>query len=231
MGGFVLIAASIQAASRGLWPHRGDLIPLGLATRRSWARLLLFFHGIELRVSGPGREFLNSSEAFVIVSNHQSALDILALCCGVTKPFAFLAKRELLVIPVFGWAAWLAGTVYIDRKRGANDGKALSAVRRVLESGGSISVFPEGTRSFDGQLLPFKRGAFVMALETQKRILPITIRNSHALMPKKSLVIRPGLIELVVDEPISTLGLTSEARFPLASQVQSIIAKRLDIPA
>lgn len=196
--------------------------------RYLWSKYTLKFHSIELVVDGPGKACLSDSEAYIMVMNHQSALDIFANGYMTEKPFAFFSKKELLMIPLFGWAAWLAGTVYIDRKRGAGDEAALKALEKSLSAGASVLLYPEGTRSFNGELLNFKRGAFVMAIKLNRAVLPMTILDSYKLCPKKSWSMKPGRIHLWVDEPISTAGMSETDRFQLAERVREQIAKNLD---
>ncbi len=231
LGSFVLIAGSLQAIILRKWPWRGDIIPAGFWTRKTWARLLLWFYRVDIKIEGPGAKDFEKLHGTVIVANHQSALDILALAKAIPFPFAFFSKKELLMIPVFGWAAWLSGVVYVDRKKGVQHDSAMGAVKNILRRGGAVAVFPEGTRSTDGKLLPFKRGAFVMALDAQASILPVVIQGPRDLLPKHQLCVRSGTIRLWVGELISTKGLGTEARFELCEKARSIISNRLDLAA
>jgi 1-acyl-sn-glycerol-3-phosphate acyltransferase len=226
-GSSAIILGILQCVFCRLWPGRGDLVSLGVWSRWLWARSLLWFFEVKVEMEGPGSRQVPKS--CVMVSNHQSALDIVVFASSIPHPFGFLSKKELLMIPIFGWAAWMSGTIYIDRKRGAKDSGALQQFQRVLRRGGSISIFPEGTRSKTEALLPFKRGAFVMAIEAQADVLPVVLIGSGALMQKGQLKIRPGTIRMWIGEPISTKGLRQDDRFALCDKAREIISNRLDL--
>lgn len=227
-GLLVLFIGPLQALFLNRWPHHGRFIPIAQRIRRIWADFLLKLFGIRLKVSGAGSRYCPSPSGFVIVSNHQSALDILVFLSLFHSNVAFLAKKELLQIPLFGWGAWLSGTVYIDRRKGRENRASLATVEKTLKNGGSVIIYPEGTRSVGGELLPFKRGAFVTAIAMQAPILPICIKNSWKLLPKKTARFRPGEIEVVIEEPILSAGMGKEDRFRLAEMARERIAKHLD---
>jgi len=222
---FILVPFEVLFCWR--WPQKGHLLKLGIIIRRLWAKSLLLSYGIRVQAEGPG---LNSThDGCVLVGNHQSLLDIPILCAAHPKAFAFFSKKELLYIPFFGWVAWLCGTVYVDRKKGVRDDNALHAIRSVLRNGGSVAIFPEGTRSKDGKLGVFKRGAFVMAIETEAPILPFVILGSGELLPKGRFATRSGEARVWIGEPISTKGMSSDDRFALAKRVHDLVSNRLDL--
>jgi 1-acyl-sn-glycerol-3-phosphate acyltransferase len=187
---------------------------------------MLKSHGLSIKVEGPGAQIIESLRSAVFVSNHQSAVDILAHVMILPANAHFVAKKELFWIPVFGWGARVVGTIFIDRKKGARE-NSLKGVTAQLKEGNSVILYPEGTRSPDGQLKDFKRGAAVMAIEAQVPIVPMTIFNSGKLCPKKGLSIAPGEIRIYIDEPIETKNLTEEDRFVLTSKLHQIIENRL----
>jgi 1-acyl-sn-glycerol-3-phosphate acyltransferase len=142
------------------------------------------------------------------MANHVSNLDPPVLIPAIPQRVSVMAKRELFRIPVLGRAMRMASLVPIDR---SNKETAIASVRaagEVLRSGISMVVFPEGTRSPDGRLLPFKKGPFYMALESGVPIVPVTILGTQSLMPKGKSVARPGTATLILHPPIETAAFT-----------------------
>lgn len=152
-----------------------------------WASIYTIFNPF-WRVSIENRLVLNKSKTYVIVSNHQSLLDILILF-RLFKHFKWVSKKEIFRVPVVGWIMTL--NKYIKVKRGDKKSilKMMETCKKVLKSGISILMFPEGTRSVDGNLGVFKDGAFNLALETQTDILPIIIDGTSKAIPKKKLIL------------------------------------------
>ncbi len=168
-----------------------------------WARtlsaLLPFW---EIRCEG--REKIRKDKAYVVVSNHQSLLDIMVVLAQLPLHFKFIAKRELFWIPFFGWHLFASG--YIPLKRGdAESGRCcLEKARHWLARGVSVLFFPEGTRSPDGQVREFKVGAFKLAEETGAEILPVVIKGTRDAIPKHSWVVKKrAVIHLKALDPIS----------------------------
>jgi 1-acyl-sn-glycerol-3-phosphate acyltransferase len=161
------------------------------------------------------------------MANHQSNFDILALFAGLPVQFRWLAKEELFRIPLFGWAMRRCGYIPIDR---SNRKKALQgmeeAVQRIHE-GASVVIFPEGTRSPDATLLPFKKGGFILALQAQVPVVPIAISGSNAIMPKHSRWIRGGAIRVDFFPAIPTAGRCAEDRDILLEEVRQSISQAL----
>lgn len=199
----------------------------GAWIKRTWFRLILKLHRIHVKITGPGVQALKKARGAIIVANHQSVLDIPVIASLAPTDSSFLAKKELRKLPFFGLSAAIVGTQFIDRSKGARD-HSIDEVNRLVGKGLNLILFPEGTRSTHGHLLPFKRGAFVMAIQNQAPIIPISILDSWKLCPKKSLGVNPGTIHIYVGEPISTRGFDLEKRGALADQVRDIIAKQLD---
>ncbi len=225
-GILVLTLGLLDLFTRRSRLKRGDWGVISTAVKVAWTRWILKSHSIRVSISGPGAEGLKDLRGCVFVANHSSLLDIPALFCYLPKNSSFIAKKELLWIPIFGWASYLVGTIFIDRARGAQN-QSLQVVETYLKNGISIVMFPEGTRSKDGRLGPFKKGAFVFALKAQVPIVPVTIYNSHRLLPKKSFSISPGKIHLHVDAPISTQGMNFGDRDQLTERVRTLIDDNL----
>ncbi len=165
-----------------------------------WGRFSAKLFGISIEVTG--RENYNSEQNYLVISNHAGMADIPLLLGTMNLNLRFLAKEELGKIPLLGRALRQAGYVMIKRGQNRDALKSLFAATEVLKSGRSVHIFPEGTRSATGELLPFKRGAFRVAQAGGAPVLPITIIGSHLITPKKSLKINKGTIRVIIDKPI-----------------------------
>ena len=172
----------------------------------------------------PGFDF---SRPCVMAANHQSLFDIPALVLSLPGDFRMVAKRSLLHVPIFGWALWLAGFTFIDRSNRERAIRSLERASRGLRRGTSIVIFAEGTRSRDGSLLPFKRGGFVLALQTGVPIIPVTVHGGLDVLRKGSWRIRPGVVHVHLGAPIETREYTYETRNALIARVRSSIEARL----
>jgi len=199
---------------------------------RPWAAVILGVCATRVRVTGAAR--IPTGRAAVYVTNHQSLFDVLALVRALPGQYRIIAKKELFSIPVFGWALALAGFIKIDRADRDKAFRSLEVAARRLQRGLSVVVFAEGTRSPDGRLLPFKKGGFVLAIQSGCPIVPISLSGSRAIMPRSSLDIRPGAIDVVFGQPIETTGWTLERRDELIAVVRRAVEegftdlKRLD---
>ena len=179
-----------------------------------------------VRVRLVGREHLDPQRAYVYMANHVSNLDPPALIPYLPQRASVMVKKELFRVPLLGRAMRMVSLVPIDRR---NKEAAIASVRaaaEVLRSGISVVVFPEGTRSPDGRLLPFKKGPFHMALETGAPIVPVTIVGTRQLMSKGSLAVRPGTATVIFHPPIETAG--KEDRDALIAAVRAQIESGLE---
>ena len=149
-----------------------------------------------------GRKNITAGQSYVIVANHQSQFDIFAIYGWLGIDLRWVMKQELRNIPVFGYACEVMGQIIIDRSNPKQAMKTIALAKDKIKDGTSIMFFPEGTRSLDGQLLPFKAGAFKFATELGLPILPVTIRGSHAILPPKTIRLQPGEMEIIVHPAI-----------------------------
>ncbi|WP_150911441.1 lysophospholipid acyltransferase family protein [Marinobacter halotolerans] len=187
-----------------------------------FAWCILRLAGIRLRVSG--REHIDPARRYVILSNHASFFDPPALVLALGLQYRWVIKKEVRKVPLFGLALETSRNLFIDRSRGSD---ALESIKRgvaQLPEATSILIFPEGTRSWDGRLLPFKKGGFVIARDGQLPILPVTIRGSHDRLPKGTAAFSPGLIEIVIHQPVETAGRETDE---LSSEVKGTIGSAL----
>lgn len=172
---------------------------------RWWARSWLKLTGTTMSVTG--EENVDPAGTYVIVSNHLSTIDIFANFLAVPVPIRFLAKRELFSVPVLGGAMRAIGIIEVDRDRhGASiQNKLNDETEEALNHRHSIMVYAEGTRSRDGVLRPFKKGAFAIAVKNQLPILPVTIQGARESWPPGGMV-RGGHVKVVVGKPIEVAG-------------------------
>lgn len=168
---------------------------------RTWARLCMRLGGITYEVTG--RENVPSNHTVVFCANHASQVDILALYCALPVSIRFLAKKELFSVPFFGLVMKIAGHIPIDRSGGKAAIKSLIDAAEKIKSGASVVIFPEGTRSRDGKLQPFKAGGIQVALRSGCPIVPVAIAGSYEVLPRDRIWIRPGHIRVAVGAPIS----------------------------
>ena len=166
----------------------------------TWARVILFVCGVKLEVKG--LEDIDQDRAYIYVSNHQGAFDIFTVLAGLRVNFRFILKKELMKIPLLGYAMSRVGHISIDR---ADIRKAVKGMDRAAEKareGISILMFPEGTRSENGDVKAFKKGAYQVALKSGCDIVPIAISGSKDVVPKGSMRINSGKIRLSIGNPI-----------------------------
>lgn len=189
---------------------------------RVWSKKILRLAGARVRVKG--LEHIPREEPRIVVSNHQSWFDVWALAAELPVALRFVAKQELARIPVFGRAWRRCGHISIDRADRASAIESLDrASRQIHEESLTIIMFPEGTRSPTGELQRFKKGAFVLAIQTGVPVVPLAISGTRDVMPKGSWRITPGDIEIRVGEPISVEGLEHRDRDALASRARDAV--------
>jgi 1-acyl-sn-glycerol-3-phosphate acyltransferase len=189
-----------------------------------WARLCGYMTPI--RVTVTGRENINKKQSYVIVSNHQSQYDIFVLYGWLGVDFKWVMKQELRKIPGIGIGCEKVGHIFIDRTNHESAIASLKAAREKIVNGTSVIFFPEGTRSIDGSLGQFKKGAFKMALDLGLPILPITIIGTKDILPTNTRDLFPGSAEIVIHGAIDTAGYNDESIEKLMEQAHAIINSR-----
>jgi 1-acyl-sn-glycerol-3-phosphate acyltransferase len=195
-----------------------------------WARDILAAAGTPVEVAG--LEHVPAHQPVVYASNHSSMFDIWALAATLPGSVRFVAKRELLRVPLVGRAMLAAGHVAIDRSNRARAFTAYDEAARAIRSGLSAVVFPEGTRSRTGELLPFKHAPFGLAIAAQVPVVPVYVHNTFEILPKGAFRLRPRPIRVWIGAPIPTAGLTSEQRHELAERTRAaILALRARVDA
>ena len=192
-----------------------------------WAQWVIWSTGINYEVYG--LDNIDPDKQYIFMCNHESALDILLGVAAIPSNIVFLAKKELFRIPVFGWAMRAAGMIEIDRQNSEIARKTVSeAVETLIHSPFSTLIYPEGTRSDRGELLPFKKGGFILAIRTQLPVVPITILGSGGVLPKGTFTIKKSHIKMIIDNPIPTLGMDINNKDQLLQDCRNIINQNLE---
>jgi 1-acyl-sn-glycerol-3-phosphate acyltransferase len=162
------------------------------------------------------------------MGNHQGNFDILALTLAIPRRFSWIAKEELFRVPLFGGAMRRAGYIPLDRSDGRRALKSMDAAAARIRNGSSVVVFPEGTRTKDGNLLPFKRGGFLLAAKAGVPVVPLTINGSMKINPRNRLELYPGVIRISFAEPVMTAAVKGKDKQELLEQVRTAIAAGLE---
>lgn len=182
--------------------------------------------GVKVRVRG--LEHLDSQQPYVFISNHRSYLDTAALFYYTGRRIGLLAKKELLKVPILGYGMGYVNIMAIDRRSRESAIRTVQAATERIHSGISFGVFAEGTRARPGELLPFKKGAFYMAIEAGVPVVPVAMKYTDVLMGKGTGEAQPGTMEMILMPPIETAGLsTDEDVKQLIEKVHGSIAKEL----
>jgi len=191
---------------------------------RIWAKLIVWTCGIQLEVEGT--HHLEPGRSYVIVSNHLSNFDIFCTLARFPATVHFVAKKELLKVPVFGQALAISNHIVIDRQDPESAIRTINAAVARSAGGMCILFYAEGTRSPDGKVGRFKKGGITLAINTQLPILPMSVSGTRKFLPKSAKVIRPGgRVKIVIDAPIETTGLDLEARDELTERVRQVVIK------
>jgi len=215
----VSITAIVAIAIFRVSPARVQVLP------RGWARIIARICGVPVLVEG--LENLDPGQPYIFAANHQSQFDIFALQGYLGHDFRWLAKQELFRIPLFGPGMRLAGYIPVDRTHGRQAMKSLEAAAKRIAAGTSVIIFPEGTRSRDGSLQPFKAGGMVLAIKAGVPLVPVAILGSHEVLPKGKLLARPGRIVIRIGAPIATRDYQLKQKNELAERLRDAVAALL----
>jgi 1-acyl-sn-glycerol-3-phosphate acyltransferase len=188
---------------------------------RTWSRLILRTTGVRVAVSGLDR--LEPGRTYVFVANHQSIYDIPILFWSLPYQLRIIAKQSLGSFPFLGWHLRRTGHMLVDRRR-PDRARIFGWASRLTANGLSLIVFPEGTRSVDGRVAPFKGGSFYLALEAGLPVVPLSVVGSRHVMLKGRLATYPGEVKLIVHDPIDTGALSGSDPKTFAARVRAIIA-------
>jgi 1-acyl-sn-glycerol-3-phosphate acyltransferase len=192
---------------------------------RLWGKIQLRMTGTKVTIKG--LENIDPRQSYILTSNHQSVFDIFAFLGYLPIQFRWIAKAELFRLPFLGWAMTRTGYIPIERESPKKAYRSMLQAAEKVKTGTSILIFPEGTRSPNGKLQPFKKGVFLIALKSQAPILPIAIRGTSRIMVKGDWRAYPGDVEIIVDRPLETSGLASEKEDALSQRVRDILISHL----
>ncbi len=192
---------------------------------RWWAKIQLLVSGVRVKVMG--LEHLSKKTPSIYMCNHQGNYDIFVLLSCLPVQFRWIAKKELFAIPILGWAMGAANYISIDRSGKREAFESIERAAGKIKGGTSVVIFPEGTRSRDGSIQPFKRGGFTLALKSGVPIIPITINGSRDVMPRHSMRVRPGEIRITIDRAIETTLHSRRERNVLMEKVKETLERNL----
>ncbi len=195
--------------------------------QKIWSWLVVWVSGVKVEIEG--LEYIQPYGSYMIMANHQSYFDVFVLL-NLPLFIHWMAKEELFKIPFFGMMLRALGGISIDREK---RGKGYSSIRqaaRTIQNGKTVLVFPEGTRSTSGELLPFTEGGFFLAILSRAVVLPIVIRGSYKIMPKGSFRVSSGAVRVAVKPPIETRGFSLNERDNLQEMVRDVFLEALQDP-
>ncbi len=196
--------------------------PINHSIVRNWARIIIRVSGSALEVEGI--DHIKAGQSYIIVANHQSHLDIPVLASALPVPLKIISKKELFRIPIFGWGMWSAGMLSVDRSNRTKAVQTLNQAEAIIRREHlSILAFPEGTRSEDGKIQPFKKGPIIVSINTGLPILPISVSGTRRILPKGRLFIRKGRIRVFIHPPVSSDQYTLQQRNELVKKVQDTV--------
>lgn len=183
---------------------------------------------VRVRVEVTGLELLDPNQTYIFTPNHQSLIEVPLWVAYLERNLAYLGKKEVFKYPIFGYGIRLVGVVPVDRSNSPAAVESAKLATENIRRGKSYVVYPEGTRSSDGGLLPFKKGAFMMAIDAGVPVVPITISGATRIMPKAQIKIFPSTVRVTIHEPISTAGYSKVNIAELMDKTRETIFSALD---
>ena len=202
----VLVCGLIESHGR-LWWRMG----------RMWGRTIMW--GSLSRVTVEGMDQLEWNQPAILMANHQSLMDVPALISACPVPLRFVARKAVFSVPILGMAMKATGQISVDRTNRERSIDSLSKAASQISNGRTVLVFPEGTRSDDGEVGQFKKGGFMLALQAGVPIVPVGVSGTRGIVPRGGWSFRPGRVRIVVGAPIATAGLRVEDRDDLMDRV------------
>lgn len=191
-----------------------------------WARINSFF--TPMTVTIVGAENLDPKKSYVITANHQSLYDIYVLYGWLGVDFKWVMKKELEKVPILGPACKMLGHIFIDRSDSKKAVESINAAKAKIVNGTSVVFFPEGSRSSDGIMKPFKKGAFKMALDLGLPVLPVTINGTRKVLPKGGINLRPGGVTMTIHQQISVKDYSEETMSDLMEKTRRVMNATLE---
>jgi 1-acyl-sn-glycerol-3-phosphate acyltransferase len=223
IGVYTIVLGTVSIAS-SLFDPSGDF---GHKCARAWAWLVLKTTGVRVAVRGEDR--IDPRRSYVFAANHQSIYDIPIVFTSLPLQLRIIAKESLGRFPFLGWHLRRTGHLLVDRK---NPGAAiLKKMSRLIQGARSLIVFPEGTRSVDGTVGRFKAGSFLLAIDSQLPVVPISIARSRFVMLKGRLMTCPGDVTITIHDPVPTEGVTREQVREFTERIRTVVRTGVDEPA
>jgi len=217
----IILGISVMVA--GLLSRTGNL---AFSISKLWAYTMLTVSFVRTEIKNKDKILKGTS--YIIISNHQSLCDIIVLVTTLGIQYRWIIKKEILKLPIFGYALYASRNIFIDR---SNTTSAIESINKGfdrLPKGVSVMVFAEGTRSPDGQIHEFKKGGFITAVTRKIPILPITVNGSRRVLPKGSLTLKPGKIQVVIGDPLDTSGYTTDTVQKLIDKTRQVVIANFD---
>ena len=199
---------------------------LAFSISKIWAYTMIAASFVRTEIKNKNK--ILKGTPYIIISNHQSHYDIITLVTTLGIQFRWIIKKEILKLPIFGYGLYASRNIFIDR---SNTTSAIESINRGFErlpKGVSVMVFAEGTRSPDGQIHEFKKGGFVTAVRRKIPILPVTVNGSRRVLPKGSLALKPGKIQVVIGDPMDTSSYTTDTVQELIGKMRQAIIANFD---
>jgi 1-acyl-sn-glycerol-3-phosphate acyltransferase len=193
---------------------------------RAWGRILCRLANIRVRVEGG--EQLDQAKPYIFIGNHCSMADIMSFSGYITHDYRWIAKKELFAIPIFGTGMKAVDFISIDRSHGREAVQSLNDAAQRIAEGSSVILFPEGTRSPDGRLQPFKTGAVMLAIKAGVEVVPVGFNGTYQALPKGKLLSRGGEVVLRIGTPLPTKNFKAKDKQELAAILQQRVAELLD---
>ena len=193
---------------------------------RIWAKCILALSNIRVIVKGLSN--LKPGRSYIYMANHMSNFDIPVLQAYLPVQFRWLAKAELYKIPIFGYAMKRAGYISIDRSDRKSAIESLNKAAKIIRDGVSVIIFPEGTRSRNNNVQPFKKGGFFLAVDSGVPIIPVIIHGTGRIMPKNQISIKPGNVTLEISKPIESSDYTRKTKNNLIEKVRHVILESFE---
>jgi len=196
--------------------------PLVIA-RKFFAPGLMWIAGADVTVVG--KENVPLDKPVVFVANHASHLDIGCLCGALPVNLHFIGKKELMYFPIVGWYMLIAGHIFIDRKSRKKAAESLKQAALKIREGKSVVMYPEGTRSADGTIGVFKKGAFHLAMDAGVQIIPVSMNGTEKVWPKSPNKITPGKVMIKIGKPIDSKDYTKATIRDFVADTRAVIVK------
>jgi len=219
----VTIVLAIIALITRVFDRSGDTV---IRLAQLWSRMIVRMAGVRIHVDT--RTSLDPHKPYVFMSNHASTVDIWALYVALPVQVRMIAKKQLAAIPLFGWAMWAGRFIFIDRHNAAAARRSIDLAKNRIHDGQSALIFPEGTRTRDGTLGAFKKGGFHLAIDAEVPIVPVALSGTRESMPRGSLLLKAGDVQVTIGVPFTTAGLTAEDRDTLLDRVRGEIGRMLE---